>query len=133
MLFRSANGFYPDTISSDIHTLCIDGPVYDQVTTMSKFLCLGMPLPEVVKQSTINAAHALQRPELGSLKPGSAGDATILTVQQGTFDYEDALGEHLTGNQRIVAEATVVGGKWWHARDQAKFPKVVAKAGAKAK
>src|SRR5678816_314538 len=39
-----ANGFYPDTISSDVHTLCIEGPAYDQVTTLSKFLCMGMPL-----------------------------------------------------------------------------------------
>ena len=39
-----ANGFLPDTISSDVHALCINGPAFDQVTTMSKFLCLGMPL-----------------------------------------------------------------------------------------
>src|SRR4051812_12685736 len=30
-----ANGFLPDTISSDIHILCIEGPVFDQVTTLS--------------------------------------------------------------------------------------------------
>ena len=71
-----ANGFYPDTISSDVHLLCIDGPAFDQVTTMSKFLCMGMPLPDVVAASTVNAAMALRRPELGSLKPGSVGDAT---------------------------------------------------------
>src|SRR5215467_10938819 len=41
-----ANGFYPDTISSDVHALCIDGPAFDQVTTLSKFLCMGMPLDE---------------------------------------------------------------------------------------
>ena len=71
-----ANGFVPDTISSDVHALCINGPAFDQVTTMSKFLCLGMSLPDVIKASTENAAFALKRPELGSLKPGSAGDAT---------------------------------------------------------
>src|SRR6516225_6322856 len=32
-----ANGFFPDTISSDVHALCINGPAFDQVTTMSKF------------------------------------------------------------------------------------------------
>ena len=69
-----ANGFYPDTISSDIHQLCIDGPAFDQVTTMSKFLCLGMELPDVIAASTANAAFALRRLELGSLKPGSTGD-----------------------------------------------------------
>ncbi len=37
-----ANGFLPDTISSDVHALCINGPAFDQVTTMSKFLCMGV-------------------------------------------------------------------------------------------
>lgn len=128
-----ANGFYPDTISSDVHTLCINGPAYDQVTTMSKFLCLGMPLAEVIKESTLNAAHALKRPELGSLKPGSVGDATILSVKEGKFDYEDVLGEHMTGDKKIIAEATVVGGAWWHPKRGTKFPKVAAKEAAKAK
>src|SRR5207248_7765973 len=75
-----ANGFLPDTISSDVHALCINGPAFDQVTTMSKFLCLGMPLSDVIAASTVNAAFALKRPELGSLKPGSVGDATILSI-----------------------------------------------------
>ena len=118
-----ANGFLPDTISSDVHTLCIDGPAYDQVTTMSKFLCLGVPLPDVITQSTVNAAHALKRPELGSLKPGSAGDATVLTVREGRFEYEDVLGERMTGDRKIFSEATVIAGKWWHAKDEARFAK----------
>ena len=92
-----ANGFPPDTISSDVHALCINGPAFDQVTTMSKFLCLGMSLPDVIKASTEGAAFALKRPELGSLKPGSAGDATLLSVDDGTFDYVDVVGEHLEG------------------------------------
>jgi dihydroorotase len=109
-----ANGFPPDTISSDVHALCINGPAFDQVTTMSKFLCLGMSLPDVIKASTEGAAFALKRPELGSLKPGSAGDATLLSVDDGTFDYVDVVGEHLEGRQRIHSRGVVIGGKWWH-------------------
>src|SRR3954454_21051600 len=109
-----ANGFYPDTISSDVHTLCIDGPAFDQVTTLSKFLCMGMPLSDVIAASTVNAAMALRRPELGSLKPGSAGDATLISVKQGQFDYEDVVGEHLIGDRKIVSEGVVIGGRWWH-------------------
>jgi dihydroorotase len=109
-----ANGFPPDTISSDVHALCINGPAFDQVTTMSKFLCLGMSLPDVIKASTETAAFALKRPELGSLKPGSAGDATILSVDEGSFDYVDVLGEHLDGKMKIKSQGVVVGGKWWH-------------------
>ena len=109
-----ANGFPPDTISSDVHALCINGPAFDQVTTMSKFLCLGMSLPEVIRASTENAAFALKRPELGSLKPGSVGDATLLSVEDGSFDYVDVVGEHLAGKQRIVSRGVVIGGTWWH-------------------
>ncbi len=109
-----ANGFYPDTISSDIHALCIDGPAFDQVTTLSKFLCLGMGLNEVIRRTTVNAAMAVKRHELGSLKPGSAGDATILSVREGKFDYVDVEGEHMTGERKIFSEGSVIAGKWWH-------------------
>jgi dihydroorotase len=109
-----ANGFLPDTISSDVHALCINGPAFDQVTTMSKFLCLGVPFPDVVAASTVNAAFALKRPELGSLKPGSVGDATILSVNDGRFDYVDVVGEHLTGDRKIACEGVVIAGRWWH-------------------
>ncbi len=109
-----ANGFAPDTISSDVHALCINGPAFDQVTTMSKFLCLGMSLNEVIRASTENAAFALKRPELGSLKPGSVGDATMLSIEDGHFDYVDVVGEHLNGSQRIHARGVVIAGKWWH-------------------
>jgi dihydroorotase len=119
-----ANGFYPDTISSDVHALCIEGPAYDQVTTMSKFLCMGMPLNDVIAASTVNAGIALQRPELGSFKPGCAGDATILTVADGKFDYEDVTGEHMIGDKRILSEGVVIGGRWWHPNDGTKFKKL---------
>ena len=111
-----ANGFYPDTISSDVHKLCIDGPAFDQVTTLSKFLCMGMPLNDVIAATTSNCALALKRPELGSLKPGSIGDATVLSIESGEFDYVDVVGEHLTGDKRIVSKGVVLAGGWWHPR-----------------
>ncbi len=109
-----AAGFLPDTISSDVHKLSIEGPAFDQVTTMSKFLCMGMSLTDVIAASTVNAAMAMRRPELGSLKPGSVGDATVLDIVQGTHDYVDAVGEHLMGDQRIVSKGVVIAGRWWH-------------------
>lgn len=116
-----ANGFLPDTISSDVHTLCIEGPAFDQVTTMSKFLCMGMSLSQVVEASTINAAKALKRLELGSLRPGSVGDASILSIHKGKFDYVDVVGEHLEGDRRIIADGAVIAGRLWHARPGARF------------
>lgn len=112
-----ANGFEPDTISSDVHALCINGPAFDLVTTMSKFICLGMPLDRVIKAATEVPARAVKRHNLGTLKPGSPGDATILSLDDGSFDYVDVLGEHLEGRQRLHARGTVVAGKWWHPQD----------------
>ena len=111
-----ANGFLPDTISSDVHQLCINGPAYDQVTTLSKFLIMGVDLPTVIKLSTENAGLALGRPELGTLKPGVQGDASVLRIEEGSFDYEDVLGEVVTGDRRIFSDGVVVGGQWWHPR-----------------
>jgi dihydroorotase len=114
-----ANGFYPDTISSDVHALCIHGPAFDQVTTLSKFLEIGVPLGDVIAMSTVNAAKALGKPELGTLKPGSPGDATLLSLREGAFDLFDAVGEHLTSTRRLFSEGVVLGGRWWHPNDPA--------------
>ena len=92
--------------------MCIDGPAFDLLTTMSKFLCLGMGLSDVVTAATIAPAGALRRKDLGSLRVGNVGDASILALNEGAFDYVDSTGEHLTGNQRLVATGVVIRGRW---------------------
>lgn len=109
-----AAGFMPDTISSDVHILNLEGPVFDQATTLSKFLSLGVPLTDVVRATTANAAAAIRRPELGTLRPGSAGDATIFKVNEGSFTYVDSTGERMTGNKKILIEGIALKGRWWH-------------------
>src|SRR3984893_2808621 len=56
-----ASGFLPDVISSDVHALSINGPGFNQLVIMSKFLCLGMGLVEVIRGSTLAPAAALGR------------------------------------------------------------------------
>jgi dihydroorotase len=107
------NGFMPDVISSDVHCLSIEGPAYDNLVTMSKLLCLGMELKDVIKATTINVAKAIRRPELGTLKPGSPGDATVLEIQNGKFEYIDVLGEVMMGDKKLVCADVVVGGRLW--------------------
>jgi dihydroorotase len=108
------NNFMPDCISSDVHALCIDGPAYDLLTTMSKFIELGMPLVEVIRSATPTAAHALNRPDLGTFKAGSAGDATVIDWREGSFDYVDSTGEQLAGKTRLLASHVIVNGALWH-------------------
>ncbi|MBM7044766.1 MULTISPECIES: amidohydrolase/deacetylase family metallohydrolase [Rhizobium] len=106
-----AEGFVPDTISSDVHALCIEGPAYDQVTTLSKFLALGMPINDVIAASTVNAAKALNRPELGTFKIGAAGDASVLELRSGRFSLEDTRGDIVIAQERLFAAGLVIAGK----------------------
>ena len=110
-----AAGFLPDAISSDVHTLSINGPAFDQLVTMSKFLCLGMELVDVIRASTAAPAAALGRSDIGRLEIGAVGDATVLEITEGDFDYRDVLGEVRSGRRRLEAKGLVVAGKWWYA------------------
>jgi dihydroorotase len=110
-----AAGFLPDAISSDVHTLSVNGPAFDQLVTMSKFLCLGMELVDVIRASTAAPAAALGRSDIGRLEIGAVGDATVLELAEGDFDYRDVLGEVRSGRRRLEAKGLVVAGKWWHA------------------
>jgi dihydroorotase len=81
---------------------------------MSKFLCLGMELIDVIRASTTARAAALGRTDIGSLQIGAAGDATVLQVAEGDFEYRDVLGEARTGRQRLNVRGLVVTGGWWY-------------------
>lgn len=109
-----AAGFLPDVISSDVHVISIEGPAFDLLTTMSKFLCLGVDLPTVIRLATTNAAAAIGRPELGTLKIGSVGEATVIDRASGKFDYADSIGERMMGSERLLSAGVVLAGRWWH-------------------
>jgi dihydroorotase len=45
------------------------------------------------------------------LKPGAAGDVSLLELQTGDFDYVDSTGEHMTGQTRLSARGIVMNGQ----------------------
>jgi dihydroorotase len=107
------NGFVPDVMSSDVHVNSIDGPAFDVLVTMSKFLSLGASLSDVIAAGTSTAAAAVGRPDLGTLKAESPGDAVVLRHEEGAFEYLDSLGQTYTGDQKLEPEAMIVNGGWW--------------------
>ena len=108
-----AAGFKPDVISSDVHILSINGPAFDLLHTLGKFHALGMSLPEVVACATVNAACAIRRPEIGTLKPGSTGEASIFEVVTQPTEYRDVLGEVIRSDRGFAARGLVLDGRWW--------------------
>jgi len=106
-------GIQPDVISSDVHLLSANGPAVDLLHTLAKFHVLGMSLYDVVACATVNAARAIRRPVLGTLKPGVGADASIFKVIDQPTLYKDAAGESLVGNLRFEAHGLVLAGRWW--------------------
>ena len=54
-------GFLPDSISTDLHTSSMNAGMKDMLNVMSKFLALGVPLADVVAQSTWNPAKQIRQ------------------------------------------------------------------------
>jgi dihydroorotase len=104
--------FLPDVISSDLHTLSHGGPVFDLLTTMSKFLALGMPIEAVIEKTTFSPAKAIRREEsLGSLAIGREADITILEEQEGEFELMDTKGDTLKGDTSLACVGVVRAGR----------------------
>ena len=122
-----AQGFYPDSISTDLHVKCMNEGMLDMATTMSKFLVMGMPLSEVIRTSTINPAQEIGHPELGHLSVGAVADVAVLDLQDGSFGYADSFGGRLVGDKRLICELTVKDGEvvWdWNGRTGVDYPEL---------
>jgi dihydroorotase len=104
--------FLPDTIGTDLGGLSINGPVYDLVTELSKFLAIGMTIDQVIERATINPAHMFGfGMELGTLRPGSVADITILEAREGSFTFTDSTGKKRSGRQKLQSVAAIRAGK----------------------
>ncbi len=133
--FRSAealcgHGFWPDTISTDLHQGSLPGPnlIADQeliqrvrgdgspqltlLTVMTKLLHLGMPLYEVIRATTATPADLIGLAgEVGTLRPGAVADIAVLEVESGSFELFDIYGETRTTNQRLRASHAIRAGR----------------------
>jgi dihydroorotase len=104
-------GFYPDSISTDLHGGSMNAGMMDMPTTMSKFLAMGEPLVDVIRESTANPAAEIQHPELGHLSVGAPADVAVWELRSGDFGFYDAAGGKLSGKERLICQLTLRDGK----------------------
>ena len=105
------SGFYPNSISTDMHSRSINLAMKDMLQVMSKMIAIGMDLQSVVKAATWNPAKEIKHEELGHLSPGAIADIAILSVREGKFGYYDYTGYKIEGAQKLECEMTIKGGK----------------------
>ena len=102
----------PGTISSDLHQYNVNGPVFDLATTLSKFLHLGLSLDQVIERATTNPARTFgQMKGLGTLKEGAEADVAVFSLEEGDFEFVDAMGAKRMGHRKLNPVATVKAGK----------------------
>jgi dihydroorotase len=105
------SGLYPNAISTDLHIGSMNGAMKDMLTTMSKFLAMGMDLQSVIKASTWSPAQIIKREELGSLSVGSDADIAILNIRKGKFGLFDYTGYKIETDKKLECEMTIRAGR----------------------
>jgi len=101
----------PGTISSDVHQFNVNGPVFDQATTLSKFLHLGLTLDQVIERAATNPSKTFGFPkDLGTLREGAEADVALFTLAEGDFEFVDALQQRRIGHRKLIPVATVKAG-----------------------
>lgn len=105
-------GVEPNTISSDLHSYNVNGPVFDLAATASKFIHLGLPIEEVIAKITRIPANFLGLlGTIGTLKTGAIADLVVLTKEIGDFVLEDSYGKKENTNQKLNPIMIMKGGR----------------------
>lgn len=104
-------GFFPNSISTDLHIGSMNAGMKDMVNVMSKFLNLRMPLKDVVQASAWNPAREIHRTDLGHLTVGANADLAVLRLDKGDFGFLDVEQQAMRGSQRLGCEMTIMGGQ----------------------
>ena len=112
-----AQGFWPDTVSTDWNVKSRGTGVVDFPNVVSKFLMFGMSVSQVIACATTSAARVFPAFEdRGTLNIGAPADVAILELREGSFEFVDNYKGTRTGKQRLFPVATVLNGKRVQAR-----------------
>ncbi len=118
-------GVEPTTISSDLHVYNINGPVYDLVNVVNKFLYLGMSLDDALAKVTSVPADTILMPgQVGTLATGAWGDAVIFEMREGEFQLVDARGKAKICRQKLEPIVVIKGGKVYRQKHTTNYSKI---------
>jgi len=118
-----ADGFWPDSLGSDLHSGTCEGPAYDVPTVMTRLLHLGMPLVDVIRAATLAPAKAIGWDDrIGTLGVGREADVTILSLEEVDIDLEDCQSQLRRITQRVVPRAVWRAGQRVQTTSPEAFP-----------
>ena len=104
-------GFFPDSISTDLHVESMNAGMKDMLNVISKFLNMGMTVDDAVARSTWNPAREIHHEELGHLTVGAVADVAVLRLVKGDFGFIDSARRRMKGDRKLIAEMTLRNGR----------------------
>ena len=105
-------GLGPGTVSSDVHRYNIRGPVFDLMTTLSKYIYLGYAIDDALALGSSKPSEAVGLPDnIGTLKVGADADIAIIEHREGPITFSDADGNERIGNQLLLPVETLRKGR----------------------
>lgn len=100
-------GFYPDSISTDLHTNSMNGGMKNIANVMTDLMGLGSSLSNVIRMTTWAPAQEIHRPALGNLDIGAEADIAVFRLETGHYGLLDSAGAKLPGARRLLCELTL--------------------------
>lgn len=104
-------GLWPNSFGTDEHRTSMNSGMKNMLNVMSKYLNIGMSIPEVIARGSWNAAESIKRKDLGNLSEGSVADIAVLSIINGKFGFVDSGQNRIHGDRKLEAELTVRAGR----------------------
>ncbi len=104
-------GFKADIVSSDLHTQSMNTGMKDMSNVLSKFMALGVSLPDAISRATWAPAQVIGRADLGHLSIGAEADVAVFRLREGNFGFLDVRRTKLRGSKKLETELTIKGGE----------------------
>lgn len=104
-------GLWPNSFGTDEHRTSMNSGMRNMLNVMSKYMNIGMSIPEVIARGSWNAAKSIKREDLGNLSEGSVADIAVLSIINGKFGFVDSGQNRIEGDRKLEAELTVRAGR----------------------
>ena len=104
-------GLLPNSFGTDEHRTSMNAGMKNMLNVMSKYLTIGMTIPDIIASGSWKPAKSIKREDLGNLSVGSVADIAVLSILNGKYGYVDSGGNRIEGNQKFEAELTVRAGR----------------------
>ncbi|MFA6945512.1 MAG: amidohydrolase/deacetylase family metallohydrolase [Pedobacter sp.] len=104
-------GLWPNSFGTDEHRTSMNSGMKTMLNVMSKYLNMGMSIPDIIARGSWNAARSIRREDLGNLSEGSVADIAVLSISKGKFGFVDSGNNRIEGDRKLEAELTVRAGR----------------------